>query len=121
MQRIIAGLAAVLIPAGVLAAGAVQKTIEQVYAEKEALKGREVTVSGKVTRVTNDVMERNFLHIEDGTGGEGSNDLTVTSRQTAQIGDRITATGTLGVGRDFGAGYSYPAILEQATISKVAQ
>lgn len=121
MQRIVAGLAAILLPAAVLAAGAVQKTVEQVFAEKEALKGQSVTVSGEVTRVTNGVMQRNFLHIKDGTGQEGSNDLTITSQQTAAIGDHITVTGKLATDIDFGSGYSYPAILQEATISKAAK
>jgi hypothetical protein len=80
-----------------------------------------VTISGVVTRVTNNVMQRNFLHLRDGTGKEGSDDVTVTSQQTAAVGDKITVTGTLAVDRDFGAGYTYPVIIEQATISKTGQ
>jgi len=115
----LAGLIVLLI--GVASAAAAQMTVAQLHAEKDALKGKTVTITGEVTRVTNNVMSRNFLHLRDGTGKEGSDDVTVTSQQTAQVGDKITVTGTLGVDRDFGSGYTYPVIIEQATISKPVQ
>jgi len=75
-------------------------------------------VRGKVVKVNNGVMKRNFLHIQDGTGKQGSNDLTVTSQETAEIGDEVVVTGKLAVDKDFGAGYTYPILLEEAHITK---
>jgi hypothetical protein len=120
-KTLICRLAGLIVLVGIIAAAAPQKTVDQLYAEKDALKGKTVTISGVVTRVTNNVMQRNFLHLRDGTGKEGSDDVTVTSQQTAAVGDKITVTGTLAVDRDFGAGYTYPVIIEQATISKTGQ
>jgi len=93
------------------------KTVEQVYADKDRLKGKEVEVSGKVVKFNGGIMGKNFLHIQDGTGKEGSNDLTVTTQQSAKVGDKITVSGVLDTDKDFGAGYRYTVILENATIS----
>ena len=93
------------------------KTIAAVYKEKAALSGKAVTVQGKVVKVNNGIMGRNFLHIQDGSGDKDSNDLTVTSKQTANIGDQITVTGNVVLNKDFGAGYAYPLLMEEATIT----
>jgi len=93
------------------------KTIEAVYKDKAKLDGKQVTVKGKVVKVNNGIMGRNFLHIQDGTGGKDSNDLSVTSTQTAKVGDAVTISGKVTLNKDFGAGYTYPLIVEEATIT----
>jgi hypothetical protein len=62
-------------------------------------------------------MDRNFVHVQDGTGGEGSNNLVVTSKQTANVGDQVAISGKVVVNRDFGSGYSYPLLIEEASIT----
>jgi hypothetical protein len=103
------------------AGDAAQKTVAALYQEKAQLSGQQVQVHGKVVKVNNGIMHRNFLHVQDGTGGKGTNQLTVTSQDTANVGDEVVVTGTLTVDRDFGAGYTYPIILEKATVSKVGR
>lgn len=93
-------------------------TIEQVYAQKEALAGKQVQVRGKVVKVNTGIMGRNFLHLTDGTGKPGSNDLTITTQDEAALGDSVSVTGEVVVNRDFGAGYTYPLLIEQAHVSK---
>ena len=93
------------------------KTIEAVYKDKAKLDGKQVTVKGKVVKVNNGIMGRNFLHIQDGTGGKENNDLSVTSTQTAKVGDAVTVSGKVTLNKDFGAGYMYPLILEEATVT----
>src|SRR3569832_2416048 len=83
MQRKLIGLIAGLACRGAvtnIAQAAEQKTVESLYQDKAKLGGHEVQVRGKVVKVNNGVMKRNFLHIQDGTGKLGSNDLTVTSQ-----------------------------------------
>ncbi len=98
---------------------AVSSSVENLYKEKAALNGKLVKLQGKVVKVNNQIMQRNFLHLQDGTGSpeDGSNDITVTSQDTANVGDRVTVTGTLILDLDFGAGYSYPILVEKATIT----
>lgn len=99
---------------------AVQKTIGELYKEKAELAGKQVTLHGTVVKVNNQIMNRNFLHLQDGSGeaADGTNDITVTSDDTAAKGDTVMVTGTVAVDLDFGAGYSYPMLVEKATISK---
>ncbi len=103
------------------AGDAAQKTVAALYQEKAQLNGKHVQVHGKVVKVNNGIMHRNFLHLQDGTGGQGTNQLTITSQDTANVGDEVVVTGTLAVDRDFGAGYTYPVILEKAAISKAGK
>ncbi len=94
----------------------VTSTVESLFLKKEELNGKQVQIKGKVVKVTNGVMNRNFLHVQDGTGQKGTNDITVTSQQTARIGDEVVVTGHLVSDLDFGAGYTYPLLIEKATI-----
>lgn len=106
----------VMLPALSVAAEAMN--VEAVHKGATKLAGKEVQVSGKVVKVNNGIMKRNFLHIQDGSGGDGTNDLTITSAQTANVGDEITVTGTVVLDTDFGFGYKYPLLVENAQISK---
>ena len=99
------------------AADANMKTVAALNTNKATLAGQTVSAQGKVVKVNNGIMGRNFLHIQDGTGDANSNDLTVTSKQTAVVGDQVTITGKVVVNRDFGAGYSYPLLIEDASIT----
>src|SRR3569623_2642928 len=121
MQRKLIGLIACLACLGAvtnIAQAAEQKTVESLYQDKAKLGGHEVQVRGKVVKVNNGEMKRNFLHIQDGTGKQGSNDLTVTSQETAENGDEVVITGKVAVDKDFGAGYTYPILIEEAKIAK---
>ncbi|HET9701054.1 MAG TPA: hypothetical protein VFP70_09050 [Burkholderiales bacterium] len=93
------------------------KTVAALHQDKAALSGKLVRVQGKVVKVNNGIMGRNFLHVQDGTGDQSSNDLTVTSKQTAVVGDQVTVTGRVVLNRDFGAGYTYPLLVEDASIT----
>ena len=96
------------------------KSIGDVYKERTALAGQQVTVKGKVVKANNQIMERNWVHLRDGSGdaADGSNDITVTTADSAAPGDEVTAVGTLVVDRDFGSGYRYPVLIEKATLTK---
>ena len=98
---------------------AVSTSVADLHKEKATLSGKQVTLQGKVVKVNNGIMKRNFIHLQDGTGSaaDGSNDVTVTSQDTANVGDQVTVTGTLVLDHDFGAGYKYPVMVEQATIT----
>ncbi len=99
----------------------VKKTIEALHKEKVELKGQKVQLTGKVVKVNNQIMQKNFVHIQDGTGENKTGSLTITSQDTAEVGDEITVIGIVAVDHDFGGGYMYPLLLEKATISKVAK
>jgi hypothetical protein len=91
-------------------------TVAALHQDKAALGGQLVRVEGKVVKVNNGIMGRNFVHVQDGTGGTDSNNLIVTSKQTAAVGDRVVATGRVVLNRDFGSGYLYPLLLEDTEL-----
>lgn len=93
------------------------KTVAAIHQNKAALAGQTISAQGKVVKVNNGIMGRNFVHIQDGTGEAGSNNLIATSKQTASVGDQVTVSGVVVVNRDFGSGYTYPLLIEEASIA----
>jgi hypothetical protein len=95
-------------------------SIADVIAKRSALSGKPVTIQGTVVKFNGGIMDRNWLHLQDGSGSEatGTHDLTVTTTDTVQVGDVVTVSGVVGTDKDFGAGYAYGVIVEQARISR---
>jgi hypothetical protein len=91
-------------------------TVAEIYDGQASLEGREVLVRGRVVKFNANIMGRNWLHLRDGTGGDETNDLTVTTDAAAMLGDVVLVKGTLAVGKDFGFGYQYDILLENATV-----
>ena len=58
-------------------------------------------------------MGTNWIHLQDGTGGEGTNDLTVTTDATVAVGDTVLVKGLLAADKDFGYGYKYALSLRK--------
>jgi len=94
------------------------KTVEQIYNEKESLNGKTVKVKGEVVKINQNIMNRNWIHLQDGIGDETSFDLVVTSQDVVAVGDIVTAEGIVASDKDFGAGYSYSVLLENAKITR---
>lgn len=93
--------------------------IEELWGDRDKLAGQSVTVRGQVVKVNNGIMGRNWMHLRDGSGdaAAGTHDLTVTATSgTAAVGDIVTVTGTVSVDKDFGAGYRYDLIVEDASL-----
>lgn len=93
------------------------KTIEQIYAASTKLEGKPVKVRGKVVKYNANILGKNWLHIQDGTGQPGSNDLLVTSSAEARRGDTVLVEGKLTRNKDFGSGYRYEVLLEEAKVT----
>lgn len=92
-------------------------TVAELFAKKDELSGKTVKVRGKVVKANLGILNRNWFHIQDGTGDQGTHDLTITSSGNAGVGDVITAKGKLVKDKDFGSGYTYSLILEDAEIA----
>jgi len=92
------------------------KTVAEIWSEKDSLAGKTVIIRAKVVKVTPKILKSNWLHLRDGTGAEGGNDLVVTTKADVSVGDVITVSGTISVNKDFGSGYRYDVILEDATV-----
>ena len=94
--------------------------VVDIFTSAADLNGKTVKVRGKVVKVSPNIMGSNWLHIQDGSGDpmHNTHDLVVTSEQLAKEGDVIVVEGVMAAKKDFGAGYFYEAIIEQAKISK---
>jgi hypothetical protein len=95
-------------------------TIAEVFAGRAALKDRPVAIRGRVVKFTGGVMGKNWLHLQDGSGSEatGDHDIAVTTGDTATVGEVVAVRGLVHLDRDFGAGYSYGVLIEDATLTR---
>jgi len=90
------------------------KTIDDILKQKKDLDGKSVKIRGKVIKYTEQVMNKNWIHIKDSsTGG----DLTITTDGKAEVGDTIVVDGKIAINKDFGYGYLYDVILEDAKVT----
>ncbi|MCA9672885.1 MAG: hypothetical protein KC503_45150 [Myxococcales bacterium] len=94
------------------------RTVGQIYAQRQTLANKTISVRGKVTKVNRGILGRNWLHLQDGTSEKGAFDLTVTTQGIAKLGDVVVAEGTLRLNKGFGAGYSYVVLLENAKVTR---
>ncbi len=96
------------------------KSVAEVWAGKSTLQDKPVVIRGKVVKFLPEIMGKNWMHLRDGSGSQakGDNDLTVTTKDVANVGDVVTVTGTLRVDKDFGSGYRYGVIVEDAKVQK---
>jgi len=92
------------------------KTVAQIYSQRDELSGKTVKIRGKVVKYNSGIMSRNWIHIQDGTESNGSFDLLVTSKDETALGQIIVVEGKIVLNKDFGAGYSYSVLLEDAKI-----
>lgn len=93
------------------------KTIAEIYAQKAQLAGKKTAVRGKVVKYNAGIMGKNWIHLRDGTGAEGSNDLAVTTKTDAKVGDTVLVRGNVVTDKDYGYGYKYPVIVEDAEVT----
>lgn len=93
--------------------------IAEIYAGKADLSGKTVTLRGKVVKYSPQIMGTNWIHLQDGSGDQaaGTHDLTVTSSVQVGVGNTIVASGPLTLNKDFGYGYKYDLIMENAEVT----
>lgn len=93
-------------------------TIEKLFKNPLEFKGKKILVKGMCVKMNRDIMERNWLHIQDGTKDKNGvlYDLTITTTDDADPGNIVTIEGNITLDKDFGAGYVYPIILEEGKI-----
>jgi len=102
------------------ATGADARTVEEVVAGRKSLKDKTVTIRAQVVKVTNGVMGKNWLHLQDGTGSaaKGTHDILVTTADAIAVGDVVDARGTVRIDVTVGPGYAYEVLVEGAKVRK---
>jgi hypothetical protein len=93
-------------------------TVSEIFEKRSALHEKTAVVKGQVVKVSEGIMGKNWVHLQDGTGdkAQGTNDLVATSDTVPSVGDVITVKGTVFKDKDFGSGYKYTVIIEKASI-----
>ena len=93
-------------------------TIAELYSKKNSLAGKTVTVTGKVVKFAGGIMNKNWVHIQDGTKDAGNYDLTIATTDFVKLGDVVIFEGVVAVNKDIGAGYFYTILIEDAKLKK---
>jgi hypothetical protein len=89
-------------------------TIGELFSNRESYAGKTVRIRGQVTRVNRAIMGKNWVHLQDGTGDPENYDLTITTQNDAEPGELVTFEGTIVLNKDFGSGYAYEVLMEDA-------
>jgi len=102
------------------ASGANARTVAEIVTKGAALKDKPVLVRGKVVKYNPGIMGKNWIHLRDGSGSaaDGTNDILATSTNAAKAGDVVTVAGVVRTEKDFGSGYSYKVLIEDATLQQ---
>jgi hypothetical protein len=93
------------------------KTVAEIIQGKDQLSGKRISVRGKVTKFLAGIMNKNWIHLNDGTVKEGAEDLTITTDAKAKIGDTVLVRGVVETEKNFGFGYQYAVIIEDAEVA----
>jgi hypothetical protein len=102
------------------AIGANARTVEEVVSLSSELKEKTVLIHGQVVKYNPAIMGKNWIHLRDGTGTDSkeTNDILVTSNDATKVGDIVTVKGIVRIDKDFGAGYAYKVLIEEATLQQ---
>jgi hypothetical protein len=98
------------------AVGENAKTVAEIVSKSVELKDKPVLVRGKIVKYNAGIMGKNWIHLRDGSAANASGDILVTSANAAKLGDIVTVKGIVRNDKDFGAGYFYKVLIEDATL-----
>ena len=101
------------------ASGTNAYTVADVVTKATQLKDQPVKVNGQVVKYNAGIMGKNWIHLRDGSGTAANNDVLVTTAAPAKVGDQVTVSGMVRNDKDFGAGYSYKVLIEDATLTPI--
>ncbi len=93
-------------------------TVGEIHEKSAQLHEKTAVVRAKVVKVSEGIMGKNWIHLQDGTGNAslGTNKLVATTQDLPAVGDVVTVKGTVYKDKDFGSGYKYAVIMEKAAI-----
>ena len=96
------------------------QTVAEVIAKRIELKDKTVLVRGKVVKFTPEILNKNWIHLRDGSGSASDNthDVVVTTKDQAKVGDVVVVKGVVRTDKDLGSGYVYKVLIEEATLQK---
>jgi len=95
-------------------------SVEELYAKKDSLNGKSIKIDAKVVKISRNIMGKDWIHLQDGSGSAGTNDIIATSKNsTINVGDSVTTDGVIKTNIDLGYGYKFPVIIEEAKFTSI--
>jgi len=91
-------------------------SIGELFSNRDSYANKTVLIKGQVTKVNRAIMGKNWVHLQDGTSGSGKFDLTITTQEEVSVGDIVTFEGLIVLNKDFGSGYAYDVLMEEAKL-----
>jgi len=91
-------------------------TVKELFWNPDKYAGKTIMIKGKVTKFSDSIMGRNWIHLQDGTDHEGKFDLVATTDETVEVGSVVVLEGTITINKDFGYGYFYDVIMEETVV-----
>ena len=89
-------------------------SIAELASNPKEYEGKSVQLSGTCVKINPNIMNRNWIHLKDGTKDDF--DMVITSNTFVPEGNDVTLKGIVSLNRDFGAGYTYELIIENAVL-----
>jgi hypothetical protein len=94
------------------------RTVAEILEDRAGLVGQQVVLRGKVVKINMQILGRNWIHVQDGTTGPGGADkVIVTTDGIAEVGNTVLVRGTIVTDKDFGYGYKYDVLVENASVT----
>lgn len=93
-------------------------SLHDLFFGRDKLEGKTVILTGKVMKFMPDIMNKNWIHLQDGSSFNGFNDITITTLEKVKIDDIVTLKGTVVLNKDLGSGYKYDVLIEDAVVVK---
>lgn len=93
-------------------------SVEKLLSDSESFSNKEIVIKGKVVKVNKNILNRNWVHLKDGTGFKDKTEITISTTDTVKLGDVLTFKGLVTLDKDFGYGYVYPVLLENGQVLK---
>jgi hypothetical protein len=87
-------------------------SLAELFDNIEDYEDKNVIVSGEVVKFNPQIMGKNWLHIQDGSGENKMYDLTITTQEHVAVGDIVHFSGKIITDQDFGSGYVYDVLME---------
>lgn len=93
-------------------------TVADLYSKKKNFQGKTIKIRGEVVKFLPQIMNKNWIHLQDGTKDGNNYDLAITTQDIVKTGDIVVFEGVVSLNKDFGAGYVYDVIVEDAKLKK---
>ena len=93
-------------------------SVFDLYSTRDKLAGKTVILTGKVIKFMPEIMNKNWIHLQDGSNFNGFNDITITTLEKVKVDDVVSLKGTVVLNKDLGSGYKYDVLIEDAVLVK---